>query len=78
MTKMATLGFGSKWPLSYHVFGLELSPAECGCIGNFTMDITPLLNVGGHTIVVSEKTDKGLIQDASTFMLTVDDKADNK
>ena len=34
MTKMATLGFGSKWPLSYHVFGFELSPAECGCIQN--------------------------------------------
>jgi len=32
MTTMATLGFWDKWPLSYHVFGFELSPADCGGI----------------------------------------------
>ena len=42
MTTMATLGFWDKWPLSYHVFGFELSPAECGGIKILYSDLHTL------------------------------------
>jgi hypothetical protein len=48
-------------------------PARIDDQGNFTITIPPLLDVGGHTILVRQKTDKGTIQDASTFNLTVHD-----
>lgn len=41
--------------------------------GEFTVYIRPILNVGGHTILVRQKTNHGVIQDAITFNVTVKD-----
>lgn len=41
--------------------------------GEFTTSINLPLNVGGHTILVRQKTERGVIQDAYTFNVTVRD-----
>ncbi|PYR76413.1 MAG: hypothetical protein DMF86_12390 [Acidobacteria bacterium] len=42
--------------------------------GEFTVTIAPRLGVGGHTILVRQRTDRGVIQDAFTFNVTVRDE----
>lgn len=41
--------------------------------GRFSVTITPILAVGGHTILVRQKAEHGLIQDVFTFNVTVQD-----
>ncbi len=41
--------------------------------GEFTTSIHPIFNIGGHTVLVRQKTAHGVIQDAYTFNVTVTD-----
>jgi hypothetical protein len=47
--------------------------------GEFTLTVTPPpLNVGGHTILVRQRTSRGVVQDAFTFNVTVRDEPANR
>jgi hypothetical protein len=46
--------------------------------GEFTTSLHVPLNVGGHTILVRQKTNHGVIQDAYTFNVTVQDSKDSR
>ena len=41
--------------------------------GHFSVTIKPILTVGGHTILVRQKTERGMVQEAYTFNVTVED-----
>ena len=41
--------------------------------GSFTVTAPPILNIGGHTILVRQRTTHGVLQDAFTFHVTVQD-----
>ena len=43
--------------------------------GNLRFELPPTFTVGGHTVLVEQKTERGVVRDAATFVLTVaDDK----
>ena len=41
--------------------------------GRFTLRIPPAFELGGHTVLVEQETERGLLRDATTFHLTVQD-----
>jgi hypothetical protein len=43
--------------------------------GDFTVSIKPVLNVGGHTILVRQETTRRVIQEAFTFNVVVTDSS---
>lgn len=70
------VGFDRKFPLEVTLDGKPL-PAGGGAVweenGTFRLSITPAVGIGGHTILVRQKTDSGVVQDATTFIITVSD-----
>jgi len=59
--------------LDGHPAKLEQKALHVEKTGEFTVSLHAPLNVGGHTILVRQKTDHGVIQDAYTFNVTVQD-----
>jgi hypothetical protein len=70
-------GFNPRYPVEVLLDGKIVQqerPVKFDGKGNFTISIPPSLGIGGHTVLIRQKTDKGIIQDASTFIITVRDK----
>ncbi|OLD37498.1 MAG: hypothetical protein AUI57_10675 [Candidatus Rokubacteria bacterium 13_1_40CM_2_68_8] len=70
-------GFDPNLPVEIRVDGavvqLEKMPAT-DARGGFTTSIPPVFGVGGHTILVRQRTSHGVIEDAYAFNVTVEDK----
>jgi hypothetical protein len=69
-------GFNPQFALEILLDGRVLQleqPVKFDEQGDFMISIPPLIEVGGHTILIRQETDKGIIQDASTFLVTVKD-----
>jgi photosystem II stability/assembly factor-like uncharacterized protein len=70
------VGFDKKYPLEITVDGKPLAERESVVWeenGTFRVSITPAVGIGGHTILVRQKTESGIVQDATTFLITVSD-----
>jgi len=69
-------GFDSKYPLAVLLDGKPLDSLKVTWLSNdeFVIWIPTNLSIGGHTVVVRQRTDKGVIQDTTTFLITVSDR----
>jgi hypothetical protein len=68
------VGFDPRFPLEVLLDGQVLrpeTPPDFDASGNFTLTVTPLADIGMHTILVRQETDRGLIQDIDRLMVTV-------
>lgn len=69
-------GFDPHYPLTFSLDGVQLKNKDKPTFdnkGKFKLEILPILDVGGHTLRVEQKTDKGVVRDAYTFNVTVQD-----
>ncbi len=69
-------GFNPQFPMEILLDGQPVrleQPAKFDAAGNFTISIPGTVGLGGHTVLVRQKTDQGTIQDASTFIVSVSD-----
>lgn len=69
-------GFDPRYPLEVTVDRVPLPGDQVPRVnerGEFVLRIPPILAVGGHTILVRQRTDHGLVQDAFTFNVTTQD-----
>ncbi len=67
------VGFDPRFPLEALLDGRVLqpdTPPDFDASGNFTLTFTPLVDLGLHTILVRQDTDRGLIQDVDRLMVT--------
>jgi hypothetical protein len=69
------MGFDRKYPLEVTLDGKALAQdsPNWDASGTFTLSIPPTVGIGGHTVLVRQKTDNGIVQDATTFLITVRD-----
>jgi hypothetical protein len=72
-------GFDPAKPLQVSVDGKPIAAQPTfDDKGDFSLPIPPTVGIGGHTVLVEQKSDGGTIRDASTFLLTVQDRGDRK
>jgi len=74
-------GFDPARPIRVAIDGKPLKldvPPTFDDQGNFALVLPPTVGVGGHTILVEQDGDGGTIRDASTFLITVQDRAERK
>jgi hypothetical protein len=69
-------GWDPRFPLEVTVDRVPLPADQVPRVneqGEFVLSIPPILSLGGHTILVRQRSDRGLKQDAFTFNVTVQD-----
>lgn len=74
-------GFDPHSPISVSVDGQRVQLAaepRFDDKGNFSVALPPTVDVGGHTVLVEQQGAKGRIRDATTFIISIEDKDGGK
>ena len=74
-------GFDGRYSLEALVDGRPLSlgrELQWQTDDSFVLWVPPTLGLGGHTVVVRQRTDKGVLEAATTFLITVSDREEKE
>jgi hypothetical protein len=72
-------GFDRRYPIEVTVDGSTPARPQnpvWEASGNFTLSLPPMLEIGGHTVLVRQRTENGIAEDATTFLITSSDEGD--